>query len=826
MSIFQKEPLYFHFDTEKIHPDMLEVMESMKQLAEKMLFHWRTFPIIPPTPLTEHKDSRLDLKSKTTYKDLFIAPTFDELDEVALNQFGGIKRLSDKQLDSVWKNGEFEVDSIHFPGQFHKWRLTQLLQKGTERAHNTLLDDTALALRIMIITARNRFISHFFSLSQSVRGWATGLWKLLDIFIGMPSTTFGNLGFKVREEHMQYLVAELTVRLNHKRELSNYCEYIKEQCRMLHSDRCKVTDTQPPPVPYRYQTPKGLEIDLRLFNKDLINNCLPILSNILDKEAKGWHVQFRQKCLQEFKDKTISTEEMNEKINEAVMQEYLRRIYQAILSNAELDTLQPGIGELLVSQAQTVITLRKAVESLQHNMQKHKEQLIKHLKKQYPVKSRIQAWMNEQLDCFEEEFISQNLWSAHEEAISLCEEQDLQQAVYFLRRDINFIKERESVLLKELGRVKQPTRIFTFSTRIWFPHNYIIKRYYRGETVVIPTIFKDAPLGITAEKDIVIRKEVPRFDVEKYKDHKTTTRHPFWRWWNYLQRSWTWIWNSMFFFGVVIPWCSPVSLRALFSPASFMPDYQLSQANGALHPKESSRTQTLVSRLQLLWQHVRQSRKQFEEAPDTGFLGKSLSRHINRCWNYGIKGGLGSLLLVTVFPVISLTTSTLSLLLAVTCPLWVPLVTLVAHLGFILFYDVDCPDENRENRFLCLFEAIIWRIFLQGCVQPIAAFLTGAVCCPLAAFFVMFFGVMRRAGRGLWDTLMFQTIIKSRGRVPARDGFIARRIAGPGLASNYFFQIRPEQALAAVEAHLEKDELDAWKVNVLKIIEQPREAYK
>ena len=35
---------------------------------------------------------------------------------------------------------EFEVDSNHFVGQVHRWRLSLLLQKGTRRAHNTLLD--------------------------------------------------------------------------------------------------------------------------------------------------------------------------------------------------------------------------------------------------------------------------------------------------------------------------------------------------------------------------------------------------------------------------------------------------------------------------------------------------------------------------------------------------------------------------------------------------------------------------------------------------------------------------------------------------------------
>jgi hypothetical protein len=40
----------------------------------------------------------------------------------------------------------------------------------------------------------------------------------------------------------------------------------------------------------------------------------------------------------------------------------------------------------------------------------------------------------------------------------------------------------------------------------------------------------------------------------------------------------------------------------------------------------------------------------------------------------------------------------------------------------------------------------------------------------------------------MWDAAAFHMLIKKRGRVPASDSFVVRRIAGPGLASNYFYQ--------------------------------------
>ena len=48
--------------------------------------------------------------------------------------------------------------------------------------------------------------------------------------------------------------------------------------------------------------------------------------------------------------------------------------------------------------------------------------------------------------------------------------------------------------------------------------------------------------------------------------------------------------------------------------------------------------------------------------------------------------------------------------------------------------------------------------------------------------------------------------------MPLGDGFLARRTAGPGLAGAYFYQIRTEQALFALETKMELDQLRAYKV--------------
>ncbi|KAI0224495.1 hypothetical protein LSAT2_024502 [Lamellibrachia satsuma] len=749
--------------------------------------------------------------------------------------------------------------------------------------------------------------------------------------------------------------------------------------------------------------------------------------------------------------KNLSHSEITERVNTAIMDEFVRRVFEAICTDEELESLQPKIGDLLVQQATCVLGMHQAVENLKAKLYKHKQELGTHLVKAYPLRSRIEAWVNEKFMEFQKEFIEQHQWSAHEETMEVCRRQKLDQAYYFVHRDLIFMRDQEPVLRKELSKVRQANRVFTFHTRIWLPSNWVVTRTLYGQTDIVPTVVVNNPAAYTG---IVVDPDQPKYDVRKYTWRKTNTRYPFWRWLNYCHRTWAWTWNAMFWLGLVVPWCSPVSLRALFFPFAFMPDLELSQVSGNLCPKTSSLTHTLLSRLRLLWHHVHESRAAFENSADKGFLGKSFSRHINRFWNYVMKGVCGSAALVLGLTPLCLTVSTLSLLAAITAPLccsnWVDFVkswcekswaevqadsfsfecrgcarmkeleveleelrllvvamvgreqgscasssgggtvddkvgkdtrdaresspqpgrklrggkvtghretgrketgrkgmggkttrvkergvgetggkekgvgetegkttgvkergvgdtrakewevgatggkgsgqnvmegierksysaaviegvrkrarvfvgdsivrktdrvlnkgddvvvclpgakieaitervknivgSVVVHLSAVLIYDFDRP--GRDNPILYLFEALFYRFLLHGCLQPVAAILVATLCCPLASFFIITAGVVRRGLRAVWDTFMFHAIIKSRGHVPAHDSFIARRITGPGLASNYFYQVHPSQALAAVESRMEQEELKAWRDDILKVIEQPKKEFQ
>lgn len=593
---------------------------------------------------------------------------------------------------------------------------------------------------------------------------------------------------------------------------------MRRQLRRATTEKFDVECESAQPVPYLFLTPKGLEIDLRLFSRDIMKKALPILVGILERETRGWFLHFRERLIAELREKKMSDTEIEEEVNEAVMQEYLQRVYSSILNHTDLAQIAERLPQLLVQQAQSVVIMHKAVEKVQKELKRTRSDHERYLVNEYPVFSKISPWLRKKLEAAETAKISKTVWAAHEEAIKMCGKHNLQQTAYFLSRDLAFMREREPVLLKELRNAKTPTRSFQWSCRIWSPKSWIIRRNFQGQSEVIPTVIcQQATSIVTPRSD----PSQPIFLVEKEIVRSTSSRWPLWRLLNLIQRFWCWTWNMMFLLGFVVPWDSPLGLRALLCVKPFMPELELSQVNGTLFPRKTSVTQTLASRLIELWRHISKARTRFETEPDTGFIGKGLTRAINRVWNYFIKGFLGTVVIAFLFPLLCIAVSAGSVTLAVTAPLWMPFIVVGVHLYMMLVCDLDCPDPNR-NRYCVLLEATVWNILIRGCLQPVAAVLVAALICPVAAVGVFCVGIARYWIRIFWDAVTFHLFIKKCGRIPSNDSFAVKRVAGPGLALDYYFAIKPEQALAAFEAKMESDELQAFQQAMEKHIMQPQ----
>lgn len=152
----------------------------------------------------------------------------------------------------------------------------------------------------------------------------------------------------------------------------------------------------------------------------------------------------------------------------------------------------------------------------------------------------------------------------------------------------------------------------------------------------------------------------------------------------------------------------------------------------------------------------------------------------------------------------------------------VPVCVLLTHISCIFVYDLDSPTgTHRWSPFL---QALGLHLLVFGLLQAVLALLAASIVCPTLAAIVLVCkscshtpvmccfcwccsncycfspsyhhshlppsdGVLRRGLRHVWDAVMFHVVIKKRGRIPASDSFLVKRIAGPGLHSNFYYQV-------------------------------------
>lgn len=110
-----------------------------------------------------------------------------------------------------------------------------------------------------------------------------------------------------------------------------------------------------------------------------MKKALPVIMGLLERETRGWFLHFREKLIYELKTQKLSDEEIEkvkllfnnpihnlllisilfQSVNEAVMKEYLQRVYKSIINNVELQMLGDGIPKLLINQAQCIVLMHR-----------------------------------------------------------------------------------------------------------------------------------------------------------------------------------------------------------------------------------------------------------------------------------------------------------------------------------------------------------------------------------------------------------------------------------------------------------------------------------
>ncbi len=370
---------------------------------------------------------------------LFMFPQFNELDELSIDpSTRRPKKLNHQQLESIKKNGSFEVASAHFPGKFHRWQLAKFLQKGYDRSNETFFQNLSEALKLIIVTARDRLFANSFSIYSGLKLWKSTLTRLVDVLIGLPyrSLNYFAVNQTVRDELEKYLVEELTVVDSEKQEFK---EATNKIFLMLKSNYGLTSLV----LPGFYHTPDNLLIDLRLYNPSLMTKLEPVLSKFItnDSERAKLLIDMRQDLIKKYSLEGLSNQEITKRVEKALTEEYLKMLYENVSESKDLEAIASGIGKTLISHSRALEIMRQEVENMEERTLKHIEEYRVEMCRRHQVKSKVAYWLAQCVKNERAKYLQANLYTVHLKVIERCKNEHLEQAAYFIQRELDFLRQ-------------------------------------------------------------------------------------------------------------------------------------------------------------------------------------------------------------------------------------------------------------------------------------------------------------------------------------------------------------------------------------------------
>lgn len=204
-------------------------------------------------------------------------------------------------------------------------------------------------------------------------------------------------------------------------------------------DRSIKKDLHPPSF---YRTAENLLIDLRLFNPRIIELIIPILRRLLqnDSACKNDLVKLRQKLIKKFKADGLNNKEIIEQVEEKLFEAYFERVLKDVLVNGEIEKIAPGIGKTLCDQARSLVLMRAQVQTMRDETYDYVEAYKAELREKYRVRSLVVTWFNRSVNEEKQRFSDANVFTVHERTVEKCKCEGLNQAAYFIQRELNFLR--------------------------------------------------------------------------------------------------------------------------------------------------------------------------------------------------------------------------------------------------------------------------------------------------------------------------------------------------------------------------------------------------
>jgi hypothetical protein len=793
---------------EELDADQKHDATEVSSLMKGRLFKWTKVRYAPPKSVFSDEDGQL-----ISVGNLFRRPTGDaEVERIGSER----RRFSAQQMAQVKEDAFFKVASEEFPGQEHEWKLGGLVQRGRRFIREAREKTLAAAYDNAAIQTPERITGGgMLSLNKTVPDFFGGLWDTIGLFYGRIRT----------------------------RGLSDY--EISDRIAQKRSALVR-------------EAAEKNGVDTTLFDAELMSKAKEILYEFDSKAAEAWEkngASAERRISAELAQEGLTGDAYKQALADRMAMARNDELFSLVKNSAELEVLRPGLGEKLIAHGKALQLIRSAEAKLQRKMQADWAQRASELRAAHPIKSRVYSWMDKRQAVFEKEFLRKNLEASYIDVDAALNAQGLSDEAFLLRAERSVERELQGSFRKSLLKERRPLHRFSFEGIIWLKKNW--------------KITQDPETG--------------KYSVEFMETLSGTSAHPAWRFEKALMRYMSLLNNGAYYLLVENVWNGNLGLRSLFSAKPFQYDWDVNSDTGKLEAYGKVR-QTMVSRIRSLWASRREILKDHENKNNYGHFGKAFERFLlfftadlgrgviaplavligqpiltaaNAAFSLGatvasiagvIDAGLilaGQLPLFTPWVgagliwtagLVGLSLPALAMIGAPAFTLlniavmaviaWAPAISVGALLFDALIYDTTGTMGGRKwyGRLFPWLRTLGVRAFWSGVVLS-AVSAAGVIYHPIAAFVLSVFALVRSALRGVYDAVM-RGAVSTLGRIPGRNArFLVRRVKGPGLSSEFYFQVAPELALVAFWAGMERGEHNAYKSGTQAKIAEPKKAY-
>ena len=165
-------------------PLLLQGSPDPDDIISKIASHLHPFlntPLIDFTlPVSTTRDQpSIDLSSVIKPLDM------NECHVLSKNADGSRKKLDQSQFDEIRTDGHFSVASQTFPGQSHRWYVSNILQKGINPTKESFYEDMSVAYHFIVIYfLKLLYRGKYFTITNSIKHFFKSLVELPILLFG------------------------------------------------------------------------------------------------------------------------------------------------------------------------------------------------------------------------------------------------------------------------------------------------------------------------------------------------------------------------------------------------------------------------------------------------------------------------------------------------------------------------------------------------------------------------------------------------------------------------------------------------------------------